>query len=815
LAEIDPALELPEATRWMAGIYGKVRDHSAALREGICETLVILSVHGNNLFKERLGIDLDTRVGQLVGRLLTPLTLEKLLSHERDLPRYAEAAPDTFLNLVEVDLKEPEPVLLGLLKPADNSIFANCPRASLLWALECLAWKPQHLARVVTILGQLSRAKISDNWSNKPISSLEAIFKSWMPQTAASLEDRTKALQLLVNRYPDIGWYICIEQFEGGPQTGHYSYRPHWRSDASGAGQPVKTNKEIYEFGRNALNLALGWPRHDDSTLGDLVERLGGIGKEEQRKVWSLIDEWAARTDTTDSARATLRERIRKFALTRAGLRRVTEETTRDEAREMYRKLESSDPVVRHGWLFTNQWIHESADELEDNDLDVRAREQRIDALRSKAFSDVWVQRGFDGIVKLLLGGNAASVVGHYAGVCIVEARGRGEFVKACLDLPADMEKKADACIGGLLWPMESTERQELLCAVADTVDVDKQLRLFKSAPLDKVTWRIVDEHYSHLRIRYWSEVFPQWNRRAEGDLNEIVERLLDARRPRAAFFAAHIDWERIETSRLKRLLTDVATVNAEAEDHFRLDAYYVSAALDELDGRAGVTINDMAQLELRFVSALDHSTHGIPNIERQLTESPVMYMQVMALLWKRRDDGEDPAEWRIEDSERRTAAASVMHDVLEQMKRIPGTSPDGKIVTPDLMEWLTQVRSLAAQYGRADSTDHSLGQLLANAPADSGVWPCVPVCEAMERIASPELAIGFGIAVRNSRGAHWRGEGGAQERELAAKYRGWSQKRAFEYPYVAKALEEIAGDYDREAEWQDSRAKIDKRLRH
>src|SRR5262249_19672290 len=30
LSEADPALELPEDDRWAAGIYGKVRDHSAA-----------------------------------------------------------------------------------------------------------------------------------------------------------------------------------------------------------------------------------------------------------------------------------------------------------------------------------------------------------------------------------------------------------------------------------------------------------------------------------------------------------------------------------------------------------------------------------------------------------------------------------------------------------------------------------------------------------------------------------------------------------------------------------------------------------------
>jgi addiction module HigA family antidote len=815
LSEVDPALELPEADRWMAGIYGKVRDHSAALRGGICETLVILSVHGNTLFKERLGIDLEARVGQLVRQLLTPITLEKLMSHERDLPRYAEAAPETLLTLLEADLRRPEPVILSLLNPATSGIFANCPRAGLLWALECLAWNPQHLARVVSILGQLSRAEITDNWANKPVSTLEAIFKSWMPQTAASLEQRTKALRLLTSRHPDIGWQICIEQFDSGPQTGHYSYRPHWRSDASGAGQLDKTDEEIFEFGRYALDLALAWPQPGESMLGDLVERLGGMPKEDQGKVWVLIDEWGARPETTDSAKATLRERIRKSALTRAGLRRVPDEATREQAREAYRKLESSDPVIRHGWLFADSWVHESADELNDADLDYNAREQRIDSLRREAFRDIWSQRGFDGIAALLVGSNSPSTVGHYACLCVVEPGAPGEFLESCLALPTNMEKKADTCVAGFLWPIESNARQGLLRAVAERVDANRQVRLFKSAPLDKVTWQAIDERYPELAVRYWSEVFPQWNRRAEGDLDELVERLLGARRPRAAFYAAHTDWERLETSLLRRLLTDVATVGAEAEGTYRLDAYYISEALDELDGRAGVTVNEMAQLELLFVSALDHSKHGIPNIERQLAESPVMYMQVMALLWKRRDDGEDPPEWRIADPERRRAAASVMHDVLRQMKRIPGTNADGQIAASDLLEWLNQVRSLSAKYGRVDSTDRSLGELLANAPPESGAWPSKSVCEVLERIASPEIARGFEVRVRNSRGAHWRGEGGAQERELAARYRGWSQKRAFEYPYVANVLEEIAAAYDREAEWQDSQAKIGKRLRH
>ena len=51
LSEPDPALDLPEDERWAAAVHGKVRVHSAALREGIRQTLVLLSIHGDTLFR--------------------------------------------------------------------------------------------------------------------------------------------------------------------------------------------------------------------------------------------------------------------------------------------------------------------------------------------------------------------------------------------------------------------------------------------------------------------------------------------------------------------------------------------------------------------------------------------------------------------------------------------------------------------------------------------------------------------------------------------------------------------------------------------
>lgn len=72
LGEDDPALDLDEDQRWRASAEGKVREFSSAFRDGISETLVLLSVHGHEVFKGRLGIDIESEVNSVVRDLLRP-----------------------------------------------------------------------------------------------------------------------------------------------------------------------------------------------------------------------------------------------------------------------------------------------------------------------------------------------------------------------------------------------------------------------------------------------------------------------------------------------------------------------------------------------------------------------------------------------------------------------------------------------------------------------------------------------------------------------------------------------------------------------
>ena len=811
LAEADPALELPEDQRWAAGLYGKVRAHSAALRSGICETLVILAVHGNNLFLDRLGVDVEVAVSALIRKLLTPLTLEKLLSHNGDLPRYAEAAPEGFLQLIEDDLQAGSPVVLGLLKPAATGLFGRCPRTGLLWALESLAWK--RLARVSMILGRLSRTAIDDNWTHKPINSLKAIYRSWIPQTAATLEDRKKAINALANRFPDVVWQVCMDQLpDGKSQIGHYSYRPRWRSDATGAGRGV-ARQERWEFTRHVLGIVHDWPELDVGQLGNLVQRAAWIPEGDQARVWDRIVSWG-RAQGDDHAKASLREQIRRWYLTRRGQVRNLSAVTIEGARRTCESLEPQDMIIRHRWLFGRQWIEPSSEDVDDPNSSYSNREEIIRKQRSVAIAEIWDTLGLNGVVSFLSEGATGDIVG----ISLARAMppgARADLLKRCLDTSGELATRADACMQGFLWTLKEDERTPVLQAVIDSADLTQTVRLLQCAPFLGDTWRLVERAGPRIEDSYWEDVTPRWEQHSELELTELIDRLLQAERPHSAIWVASRDWSLVETSRLRRLLYGVATQQPGPADQYRLSAFDIHEALKSLNERAGVNPEDMAALEFMYLDVIDNSEYGLPNLEKQIASSPALYFRALTLAFRRHDHGQDPPDWRIDDPERAATVGSRAYKLLDRVKRLPGTNADGIVDLTALLNWVAEVQRLCEAHDRAVIGDQTIGQLLARIDPDpeDGSWPRAEVCEVLERTAAKEMGVGFCIGVYNARGVHDRAEDGEPERGLSANFRRLANELVFDYPFVASLLEEIGSGYHREAKWHDVEGEVRKRL--
>ena len=500
LSEVDPSLELPPNQQWAAALYEKEREHSDALRTGICETLALLAAYGVDMFR-RPGLEVEHRVDRLVRDLIAPSEKGELLSLHSDLPNLAEAAPGVFLNLVEADLRSDDPALHQLFSAEGDDLFSIHRHTGLLWALERLAWNPENLPRVANILAELHSAELPSNLGNTPIATLRSIFRSWIPQTAATVEQRIKALEYLAKNYPEVGWTLCIGQITLGSDYAVPNVRPRWRSDASGAGYPVM-EPERDDFRQNAVRMALEWADHDENTLGDLVDRMEGLTEEEQDTLLDLIEDWTGNSDS-DVAKSNLWNRLR---LKRRGS--VSDEGRLQAAIE---RLTPTDPVMQHEWMFSWEWDHYPETYMDDV-YDFEARDRYILSQRLEALGQIWNARAFEGISTLI---EKHPETSHFVGSLIPrvlsgEPETLSAFVRDCIQEGEQDTRSAHAhCLRAVLQATDPADRKR----IADSVEVglgnEALLFLFLCMPFRGATWRLLDHQPEDFRKSLLGESHP------------------------------------------------------------------------------------------------------------------------------------------------------------------------------------------------------------------------------------------------------------------------------------------------------------------
>ncbi len=829
LGEDDPSLDLEEDQRWAASIHGKTREFSNAFRRGISETLVLFAEHGQQLFDSRLGVQTNTEVVRAIRELLpTPLTTRHLEANDNDLPTYAEAAPDEFLSIIERDLNSESPAVFGLLRPVSSGVFGSSPsRTGLLWALEGLAWAPSTLPRVAFILARLAQIEINDNWVNKPAHSLESIFRSWMPQTAASLEDRIAIMRRLADKFPEIAWKIAIAQFGMRTQFGGYSHKPRWRTDGYGFGEPLEDLSPREEFVRHMAEMVLSWEIYSVEQICDLVDLLSHFPEEEQARAWGTIAGWAKKA-ASDEEKAVVREKIRVVTLSPRTKRRAGKDGDASRlgvpGKEIYRALEPSDIIHRHSWLFKTGWLTESADDLENiEEMDFEAREARVREIRIEVLHEIFKDRGCDGILELAKLGQASWIIGGLAANHLLNKPDLQQLLGLTL-LSAKAEDWHAAqyknLAGGIIRALpDGSAREELIKAVVQQFPEIKMPEVLLLSTYSRDTWGLVDTLSIDEQEKYWADVTPEHINESPSECDESIERLLSHGRPRAAFSGVCHSLKKLNPDLLQKLLWAIVQPSKEQEGHYLLEKYYIQEAFKILDGSGVATLEQMASLEFAYIEILGetltrYDNYLLPNLARYIESHPEFFVQAVCWFCKRSDEAADPVELQVAEDQIPTMARRG-YKLLQSLQTIPGLNGQGPERGLVLLNWVVAIRDGCRSYSREGKADYWIGELLAHSPiGEDGVWPCEPVREVIEHIQSEKMVRGAHIGVFNMRGVHFRGEGGAQERELAEKYRGWSEALRISHPFVSsQLLLGLATDYERDAVREDTDAGVRRRL--
>ncbi len=801
LTKPDPSLELDRDKRWMASVYGKVREESGIAIEAIADSLAKLRVYAERSDDPNAGV-IIAGVDTLVHELLASADGERWLSLAEVFRQLAEAAPDEFLKAIEESLLRLDaPVRRLLSETGESGALGRCWHADLLWALEILAWSPQWLARVACVLVQLAETSIRGGWINTPLNTLISFFRVWWPQTTATPEQRIAVIDVLIRDYGSAAWQLLYGLVPRFPGTITANAKPQWRNDNVGTSRKAVGQISMYylsEIGSRLIKQAHGNP----GRIAQLVDLLDSFDGQYREQVIGLVE---AATAFDDDAREAVRVSLGKYlnwhnSFNRDGDRK--QRAAADRLRPYFDRLAPKDIIKRHTWLFENNWV-ELPDGHED---DIYKRGELLNHMRADALREVYTAHGWNGLTDLVETSKNPRLVGWQ----IAKAEFSDEFLLSWI-----IERFTTAscifgesCISGLFAALLPTRRTSLLQNIirshASDIGGDAGVAaLLANAPFGRDTWNLLEELGSDVRNTYWKNVQFDYVR-LKRDLSYTIDHFVAGNRHRTAFQVVGLCLEDVDPYQLMKLLDGIRS--GEDPDGPMLDAWRIWQAIEKIQCAGIASRRDLALLEFAFYGLLKFgSKHGPQNLYTEMLNDPALFVECVNLVYLPRNSAQES----VDESKR--VIAEGAWNVLHDGRGLPGQDSDGSVNQTQFGDWVINVRRIAAEQDRAEITDSIIGEWLSTCPTDSdGKWPCGVVHDLLEQTDAKRIRNGFKSGLINNRGFTSRAydAGGAQERELAKKYREYALPLQQIYPLVAAMLEEIALFFDSFAQSEDVAAR-------
>ena len=798
--EPDPVLDLEDDKRWMASIYGKVREHSGVVLDAMADSIAKLGYFSEeNPNAEVVGRE----VRKFIQKLLANASEDRWLSISQHLRSFAEAAPEEFLSAIQENLSSSKKTVLRLITETQHSSgHGRCWHAGLLWSLEMLAWNPGRLNTVAGILATLSNTEVKGNWINTPFNSLVSLFRPWLPQTAALIDLRIRVVGNVVDQHPHVGWRLLLALAPKNHDTASPNAKPRWRDDDAGAGDGV-TPGEYRQFVLAIASLLLELARGNAKRIAELVPMADRLDTEFRDTVIGLVN---ASTEFEDEDKELIRAAVRKYISWENSFNLNGEKHDRflaDSLRPAFDLLAADDLVIRHAWVFSNGWV-ELPDGREDDYQETdRARAE----LRSIAVQEIFNTKGWQGIDQLVDRCGDSRLVGREL---VSDSFDRKELVgwvcKRYLNLA---EFSFDSLVAGVLNAVPEAECNAFLLSLMSELERNGASSvaiagLMSNAPQAMHVWSLIEAQEVEVRDHFWKLVRPSYVHTGNEGLTFCIVKLLAAERPRTALAALGDRGGDVPSGLLVQLLQDLGAGH-EPDAPFP-QVWDISRLFSTLAKAGRLSQSELARLEFSYYEILHREEYGIPNLLAEIWSSPQFFMDLICLAYKPRHSAPEPIPENMQD------AAITARTLIDNRRGIPGSDSDGFIDPEAFSEWIYSVRKLAHEQDKSVETDLTIGAWLSDWPFKNNLdsWPAPVIADLLDQDDCEDIRRGFSTGVCNSRGVSSRMpyDGGDQEREIANKFRTFGAAWEGQKPNLAMMIENIAKSFEHDSRHHDDDAR-------
>ena len=769
--------------------------YSNIIKKGVYQTLCLMSiVDDSNDQKLALWVD------ELVKDLLKDWDLCRFLSNKHYLTALAEASPKEFLDFIEKLPTEILDVVFTPYKPKYSISGREIEYAEILLALEMLAWDVEYFNRVTRLLLCYSKYQNESNFENRPINSLYNIYRFYLPQTYATFEERMTVLRACASSFPDEIYQLCVRICKSLlERTFFYNHYYRWRLFGE-----LRTIKHASFVSDNELQevvaLMLKCCNYSAEKVSELLLLASNKNMNSFRNliVDSVRDHLGA-LDDKESVIDTLRGEIIKHK-TCSENRWALSEIELKPFQDLYKALESDDPISKHAWLFNMHSVR--LPEFRRNSS-YEEKWKMLFESRKNAAQEIFNHHGINGIWDFInkvkcpesLGRTLASMFGNqiYDEVCrkynskeIPDDFVMSYLFQLCrLDIPAYQELAKQT--------VENNAKLGIVLFAPGYIKELAELAASLGTETKRIYWESVDVQYMRLE-----------------DAVEVVRELVDVCRFSDAISVLYDNRESIQMSDAEKVHVILGYVRG-TNNIARMDPYCLATLLEDLDKSEDLeVIKELITVEfLLYRLVNNYMDMSNSRFVKELSRNPELMIQLVELAYRPDDGKVEPLEGDANEN-KRLLAENAFHILYFEHPIISFNNEDGVFDGESMKQYIEQLYRLAKERKRVKVIDSVVGDILGDIHRDDN-YPPQALCELVETLNSDIVDQHIGLRIYNSRGMTSRAynEGGRQERSIVSIFEKYREKTKLLYPRMTKIFDNLINEYKRMAGHEDEEAII------
>jgi len=814
LSETNPKYGLDPEKRYMAAFYNAIPKYSYHLKKGICETLIVLSVLAENfefsaLENPKLFVD------RIVRHILKLADNNTLRSLGYNLSLLAEAAPEVFISELLVTIEDKR--VMGFFEEEKDILSTSNDLPNLLWALEGIAWMPEHLTNVVRVLCKLIKLQPEKlPTSNSPINTLISIFRIWFPQTNANIKERKQVLEILKKEYAGIAFQLFSSLIYSHSDAAFPTHKMRWRLFSETRKVSV-TNQEVYNMHDYAVDSLI-----ELTSEGDLYKALALIDKLDDMS-WGKIDDALGCLDNftgkSEKDKSQIYHALRKII----GRHRTYSKTdwalpeeTLSKMEVKAKEFEPKDMILAESFLFEEHSPEFMEGIPEDTLEDYEQRGRNLDELRKNFAARVIDEHGIQQIIDLSK--NIDNSYEYGKAIASLELDIKQE--KEILDLLKSSDPKEKWLISSYVSSKEQfqgrtevikmfervhkaeifsdTQITQILLSLRSDFEIFQYVDSLENEDIEKAFWR---NHTWYIRDDIEAVIF-------------AVQKYMKFKRPIAVLNTlgrARISSE-LPSKFLVDTLENLDLVEINEPKNARVDQHFIREIFSDLQNRKDLDLDRMARIEYKYLFVFDRLGHGVlpKYLYQAIAKEPSLYLDFIKNLFLPDDEELREKERTKHEPELTKQLGENAYHVLSNLNLIPGLQPDGSIAKKQLNTWIDEVRQLATENHRSKVTDRKVGELLARYPnGNKPIFFPKTIYDTLERVNSKDMYSGFSMQIVNRQSFTSRpaGAGGYIERERAEHFNALADEFKITHPNVSNIFRGIAGNYERDGKRMDDSA--------